>query len=92
MADTERRVGMADLSEKLGYIAGRLDGLHGKVDAVKKDVHENTGRIHKVEKRQDKVRNIAIGASAPVVGGWTYVVLQWDKIAHFLGFGGGHGS
>lgn len=88
----ERRVGMADMSEKLGYIAGRLDGLHGKVDGIKVDVRNNAGRITKVEKIQARVKHIAIGAVAPFVTGWTYVVLQWDKIAHFLGFGGGHGS
>lgn len=89
---SERREGMAAVAKELGYITGSLDGLHNKVDAIKKDVHENTGRIHMVEKRQDKARNIALGVITPVMGGWTYVILQWDKISQFFGFGGHHGS
>ena len=86
---SERRIGMHDVSEKLGYIAGSLDGLHKKVDAVKDDVSRNSGRISAVEKSQAKARNITIGAIVPVMSVWTYVILQWEKIMIFFGH---HGS
>ena len=85
----ERRTGMTDISEKLGYISGSLDGLHQKVDSIKKDVKTNSGRITVVEKSQAKQRNITLGATVPFIGIWTYVVLKWDKIMIF--FGGTHG-
>ncbi len=88
----ECRTGMDDISEKLGYLVGSLDGLHKKVDKIDDKVGKNAGRITAVEKRQDKARNIVLGASMPIFGAWTYVILQWNKIQQFFGgvFGGGY--
>ncbi len=87
----ERRIEMSAISEKLGYLVGSLDGLHKKVDKINGKVDSNAGRITRVEKRQDRARNIVLGASMPIFGAWTYVILQWNKIQQFFGavFGGG---
>ncbi len=83
MAD-ERRVGTADISEKLGYISGSLDMLHPKIDAMQKEIKSNTKKVAHVEKRLDKYRNFTAGGGM-AFSAMAYVVFKWDKLISFFG-------
>ncbi len=74
--ENERRIGTADISEKLGYISGSLDMLHPKIDSMQKDIEANTKKVNHVEKRLDKFRNLTAGASG-IIGG---IMVYLDEI------------
>lgn len=84
MSQKERRTGMSDVSEKLGYISGRLDSLHTKVDDQQKGIKANADKVAHVEKKVDRHRNIATGAGTVIISAWTFLIIQWEKIKHFF--------
>lgn len=101
MPGDERRIGTAEISQTLGYISGKLEGIQETCEDIKTSVSKNASsiattnaRVGKIEKSRAKTKNLLIGAGAPAGALYTYVVLQWHKIEVFLSgaFGGNHGS
>ncbi len=76
----ERREGMDQLFKDVGYLVGRTDGLHTKMDGIQEEVKSNTKKVNHVEKRLDKYRNLTAGASG-IVGG---IMVYLDEIKSIL--------